>query len=164
MWPERDEFGAWIVDVQFARLRDRLVGKDGEVMSSVDVDLTLSISLSYMRRLEEGITGSNFRNIVTDRIAEACRTHGDMVIATLGRVLRRELYPASWVSTETGRRRHRLLDCLAQLSAGQPHRREAVVYELSKTVLSALPLITPDVKAQSADLLRELTIQSPEPT
>jgi hypothetical protein len=106
---------------------------------------------------ETGVPG--VREVIADRLYEAVssRPDGADVLAGLGRVLRSDVHPTSWLNTEKQRLRHRLVDLLGRVcrenagtSLGEVALREAV-----RTIVSDSPMVTLDVRGQCIDCIAE---------
>ena len=112
---------------------------------------------------ETGVPG--VREVIADRLYEAVgsRPDGADVVVDLGRVLRSDVHPTSWLNTEKQRLRHRLVDLLGRVcrenagtSLGDVALREAV-----RTIVSDSPMITLDVRGQCLDCVAECVGELP---
>jgi hypothetical protein len=89
--------------------------------------------------------------------AVSSRPDGAGVLVDLGRVLRSDAHPTSWLNTEKQRPRHRLADLLGRVcreKAGTP-LGEAALREAVGTIVSDSPMVTLDVRGQCLDCVAE---------
>jgi hypothetical protein len=99
------------------------------------------------------------REVIGDLLYDAVssRTDGADVLADLGRVLRSDVHPTSWLNTEKQRCRHRLVDLLGRVcreDAGTA-TGEAAAREIVRTIVSDSSMVTLDVRGQCLDCLVE---------
>ena len=89
--------------------------------------------------------------------AAASRTDGPGILPDLGRVLRSDVHPTSWLNTEKQRLRHRLVDLLGRIC--REHAGTALgghaVREIVRTIVSDSAMVTLDVRGQCLDCLAE---------
>lgn len=106
---------------------------------------------------ETGVSG--VREVILDRLYHAVtsRTDGLDVLGNLGRILRSDLHPTSWLNTEKQRLRHRLVDLLGRVcreNAGTAIG-EIAVREMVRTIVSDSCMVTLDVRGQCIDCVVE---------
>jgi hypothetical protein len=99
------------------------------------------------------------REVLLDLLYDAvnARTDGADVVTNLGRILRSDAHPTSWLNTEKQRFRHPLADFLARLcreNAGTA-MGEIAVRETVRTIVSDSCMVTLDVRGQCLDCLVE---------
>jgi hypothetical protein len=99
------------------------------------------------------------REVILDLLHDAVssRRDGPDVLLDLGRVLRSDIHPTSWLNTEKQRWRHRLVDLLGRIcreSAGTA-MGEGAVREIVRTIVSDSSMVTLDVRGQCLDCLVE---------
>lgn len=100
-------------------------------------------------------TVPDVRDVILDRLydAVASRTDGPGIVMDLGRILRSDTHPTSWLNTEKQLVRHRLVDLLGRVcreNAGTA-LGEAAVREMVRTVVSDSCMVTLDVRGQCVD-------------
>jgi hypothetical protein len=85
------------------------------------------------------------------------RADGPDLLENLGRVLRSDLHPTSWLNTEKQRSRHRLVDLLGRICRENAGRElgEMAVGEMVRTIVSDSSMVTLDVRGQCLDCLAE---------
>lgn len=89
--------------------------------------------------------------------AVSARPDGPGILADLGRILRSDVHPTSWLNTEKQRLRHGLVDLLGRV--GREHAGtalgEAAVRETVRTIVSDSCMVTLDVRGQCLDCIAE---------
>jgi hypothetical protein len=99
------------------------------------------------------------REAILDLLYDAVRsrTDGPDILMDLGRVLRSDIHPTSWLNTEKQRWRHRLVDLLGRVireNAGTPPG-ETALRETVRTIVSDSGMVTLDVRGQCLDCIVE---------
>ncbi|MET0395342.1 MAG: hypothetical protein ABW277_00815 [Longimicrobiaceae bacterium] len=99
------------------------------------------------------------RDVILDLLYDAVssRTDGPDILTDLGRILRSDVHPTSWLNTEKQRPRHRLVDFLARMcreNAGTA-MGELAVRETVRTIVSDSSMVTLDVRGQCLDCIVE---------
>lgn len=99
------------------------------------------------------------REVILDALYDAvnARPDGPGILMGLGRILRSDLHPTSWLNTEKQRVRHRLVDLLGRVcreNAGTP-AGEVALREMVRTIVSDSCMATLDVRGQCVDCLVE---------
>lgn len=129
------------------------------------LDLLYGVSGFGMNWLaaQTGVPG--VRDVILGRLYEAVtsRPDGAGVLADLGRVLRSDAHPTSWLNTEKQRPRHRLIDLLARVCrehAGTP-LGETALREAVGTIVSDSSMVTLDVRGQCLDCIAECLDELP---
>jgi hypothetical protein len=99
------------------------------------------------------------RDVILDLLYDAVksRTDGPAILMDLGRILRSDIHPTSWLNTEKQRFRHRLVDflgrtCRENLGTGIG---ETAVRETVRTIVSDSCMVTLDVRGQCLDCIVE---------
>jgi hypothetical protein len=108
---------------------------------------------------------ADVRELILDRLYDAVssRPDGAGILTTLGRILRSDLHPTSWLNTEKQRPRHRLVDFLGRAcrgNAGTP-LGEIAVRETVRTIVSDSCMVTLDVRGQCLDSIAECLDELP---
>lgn len=105
------------------------------------------------------------REVISDRLYDAvcARADGADLLEDLGRVLRSDAHPTSWLGTEKQRCRHRLVDLLGRVcreNAGTAIG-EAALRETVRTIVSESCMVTLDVRGQCVDAVAECLGERP---
>ena len=89
--------------------------------------------------------------------AVSSRPDGPGILADLGRILRSDTHPTSWLNTEKQRWRHRLVDLLGRVCRENTGTAvgESAVREIVRTIVSDSCMVTLDVRGQCLDCLAE---------
>jgi hypothetical protein len=123
------------------------------------LDVLYGINGFGMNWLAAHTGAADVREVILDRLYDAMRARADGpdVLVDLGRVLRSDIHPTSWLNTEKQRVRHRLVDLLGRLcreNAGTALGENAV-REAVRTIVSDSCMVTLDVRGQCLDCLVE---------
>jgi hypothetical protein len=123
------------------------------------LDLLYGINGFGMNWLAAGTEVPDVREVILDLLYDAvsARTDGPGILVNLGRVLRSDIHPTSWLNTEKQRLRHRLVDLLGRVcreNAGTAMGEHAV-REIVRTIVSDSSMVTLDVRGQCLDCLAE---------
>jgi hypothetical protein len=129
------------------------------------LDLLYGISGFGMNWLAAHTGVPGVRDVILDRLCDAVssRPDGAGLLADLGRVLRSDVHPTSWLNTEKQRPRHRLADLLGRVcreNAGTP-LGEAALREAVGTIVSDSSMVTLDVRGQCLDCIAECLDELP---
>lgn len=123
------------------------------------LDLLYGINGFGMNWLAARTDVADVRAVIVDRLHEAVssRADGPELLAELGRVLRSDIHPTSWLNTEKQLWRHRLVDLLGRVcreNAGTA-AGDGAVREMVRTVVSDSSMVTLDVRGQCLDCIVE---------
>jgi hypothetical protein len=123
------------------------------------LELLYGINGFGMNWLAAGTGVPDVREVILDRLYEAVssRTDGPDVLMDLGRLLRSDIHPTSWLNTEKQRVRHRLVDLFGRLCREHAGTAmgESAVRELVRTIVSDSSMVTLDVRGQCIDCIAE---------
>jgi hypothetical protein len=128
-------------------------------------DLLYGINGFGMNWLAAETGVADVREVILDRLYDAVssRTDGPGILTNLGRVLRSDVHPTSWLNTEKQRVRHRLVDFLGRVcreNAGTAMGENAV-REIVRTIVSHSCMVTLDVRGQCIDCIAECLDELP---
>jgi hypothetical protein len=123
------------------------------------LDLVYGINGFGMNWLAAETGAADVRGVILDLLYDAVssRTDGPGILMDLGRVLRSDVQPTSWLNTEKQRSRHRLVDFLGRVcreNAGT-ETGEIAVRETVRTIVSDSSMVTLDVRGQCLDCIAE---------
>jgi hypothetical protein len=122
-------------------------------------DLVYAINGFGMNWLAAETGLPDVRDVLLDRLHDAVvsRTDGPGVLGDLGRILRSDAHPTSWLNMEKQRPRHRLVDLLGRICRenGGTAIGETALRETVRTVVSDSSMVTLDVRGQCLDAVAE---------
>jgi hypothetical protein len=129
------------------------------------LDLLYGINGFGMNWLAAETGRPGVREVILDHLYDAVRSRTDWrdVLADLGRLLRSDIHPTSWLNTEKQRRRHRLVDFFGRVcreNAGT-EMGENAVREIVGTIVSDSSMVTLDVRGQCIDCIAECLHELP---
>lgn len=123
------------------------------------LDLLYGINGFGMNWLAAEAGVPDVREVILDRLYDAVgsRTDGPAMLTDLGRILRSDVHPTSWLNTEKQRSRHRLVDLLGRVCRENAGTEigETAVREAVRTVVSDSCMVTLDVRGQCVDSIAE---------
>jgi hypothetical protein len=112
---------------------------------------------------ETGLPG--VRDVILDLLHDAVRSRedGPAILMDLGRILRSDVHPTSWLNTEKQRWRHRLVDLLGRICRENVGTEigEVAVRETVGTIVSDSCMVTVDVRGQCLDCIAECLAELP---
>ncbi len=123
------------------------------------LDLSYGINGFGMNWLAAETDLPDVRAVILDLLFDAVssRTDAPAVLADLGRILRSDVHPTSWLNMEKQLFRHRLVDFLGRVcreNAGTAVG-EVAVREIVRTIVSDSSMVTLDVRGQCMDSIAE---------
>jgi hypothetical protein len=123
------------------------------------LELAYGISGFGMNWLAAETDRPDAREVILDLLYDTLcsRADGPAILVDLGRILRSDVHPTSWLNTEKQRLRHRLVDLLGRVcreNAGTAMGEHAAG-EIVRTIISDSPMVTLDVRGQCVDCLAE---------
>lgn len=134
-------------------------GANPFLQGSEMLDLVYGINGFGMNWLAAATGVPGVRDVILDLLydAVAARTDGPALLVDLGRILRSDVHPTSWLNTEKQRPRHRLVDWLGRVCREKAGTAlgELAVRETVRTIVSDSCMVTLDVRGQCLDCIVE---------